>query len=158
MKFSKLSCLTLIIWSLGATAQVEPEEWIENAVPPPPAFNADKLIALAMPPYVTLQFGVDPATLTITPDGVVQYVVVARNPAGSATAIYEGLRCSTAEVKTYARQSSGTSWALVKTPQWQKLNSSLPSKHAAVLANQGVCGSPSTTPSSVEDIVRALKK
>lgn len=158
MKFNKLGCLALALWSLGATAQTEPEEWKESDAPPPPAFNADKLIPLAMPPYVTLQIGVDPATLVITPDGIVRYVVVARNNAGLTTAMYEGLRCATGEVKTYARQTSGSPWSVVKAPKWQALNARLPSKHAAVLAYQGVCDSPNTTASSVADILRALKK
>jgi len=158
MKFNKLSGWALAFLSLGAAAQVEPDEWRESDAPPPPAFSVGKLIPLAMPPYVTLQFGVDPETLTMTPDGIVRYVVVARNTAGSTTAIYEGLRCATGEVKTYARQSSGSAWAIVKTPSWQALNSKLPSKHAAVLANQGVCDSPNTTANSVVDIVKALKK
>lgn len=158
MIFKNLGCLVLSVWCLSVMAQAEPEEWKETEAPPPPAFNADKLIALAMPPYVTLKFGLDPATLSITPDGVVRYVVVARNTSGSTTAIYEGLRCSTNEVKTYARQTAGSPWAVVKAPRWQILDSSLPSKHATVLAYQGVCGSPSTTPHSVADIVRALKQ
>ena len=158
MKFNQLGCLALAFWSLGAVAQIEPEEWKESDTPPPPAFNIDKLIPMAMPPYVTLQFGVDPATLAMTSDGIVRYVVVARNATGSSTAMYEGLRCATREVKTYARQTSGGPWAMVKSPQWQALNAKLPSKHAAVLAGQGVCDTPSTTANSVADIVRALKK
>lgn len=158
MKFNKLAGLALALWSLGAAAQIEPEEWKESDAPPPPAFNTNNLIALAMPPYVALQFGVDPATLAMTSDGIVRYVVVARNAAGSTTAMYEGLRCATGEVKTYARQTSGGAWTVVKAPQWQALNARLPSKHAAVLAYQGVCDSPNTTANSVADIVRALKK
>lgn len=158
MKFSKLGCLALALWSLGARAQVEPEEWKESDTPPPPAYRADKLIPLAMPPYVTLQFGVDPATLAMTADGIVRYVVVARNPAGVTTALYEALRCTTGEVKTYARQTSGSPWAMVKNPPWQALNARLPSKHAAVLAYQGVCDSPNTTANSVADMVKALNK
>lgn len=158
MKFNQLGGLALAIFSLGSMAQAEPEEWKESDAPPPPAFSAQQLIALNMPPYVTLQMGVDPATLVITADGIVRYVVVARNAEGSTTAIYEGLRCATNEAKTYARQTSGSPWALVKAPQWQSLNARLPSKHAMVLARQGVCDSPSTTANSVADIVKALKK
>lgn len=158
MEFNKLGCLALALCGLGAVAQSEPEEWKESDAPPPPAFNANQLIALNMPPYVTLQIGVDPATLVITPDGIVRYVVVARNADGATTALYEGLRCATNEVKTYARQTSGSPWTVVKLPRWQALNARLPSKHALVLARQGVCDSPSTTASSVADIVRALKK
>jgi hypothetical protein len=158
MRFNPLGLLALALWCSGATAQTEPEEWKESEAPPPPAFNADQLIALNMPPYVTLQVGVDPATLVMTPDGIVRYVVVARNSAGSITAIYEGLRCATGEVKTYARQPSGSPWTMVKSPTWLPLNARLPSKHAAVLAYQGVCDSPNTTANSVADIIRALKK
>lgn len=158
MKFKKLGWLVLALWSLGAAAQVEPEEWKESDTPPPPAFGTDKLIPLAMPRYVTLQFGVDPATLTLTSDGIVRYVVVAQNSSGSITALYEGLRCATSEVKTYARQTSGNPWVMVKTPQWQALNARLPSKHAAVLAHQGVCDSPTIPANSVADMVNALRK
>jgi hypothetical protein len=158
MEFNKLGCLALALWSLGTAAQIEPEEWKESETPPPPAFSTDRLIPLAMPPYVTLQFGVDPGTLAIGSDGLVRYVVVARNNAGSTTAIYEGLRCVTGEVKTYARQTSGGPWVMVKTPQWQALTARLPSKHAAVLAHQGVCDSQSTTANSVAEIVKALKR
>ena len=158
MEFKQLGSLALAFFCLGAAAQPEPEEWKESEAPPPPAFNASQLIALNMPPYVTLQVGVDPATLVITPDGIVRYVVVARNAAGSTTAMYEGLRCATGQVKTYARQTAGSAWAVVNNPQWQALNARLPSKHAMVLAYQGVCDSPGTTASSVADIVRALKK
>ena len=35
-----------------------------------------------MPPYMSLKFGIDPGTITITPDGIVRYVVVASNRSG----------------------------------------------------------------------------
>ena len=159
MKPKKLCWLGLVLVALSSSAQVDTDpDWKETDAPPPPSFNKDKLIPIEMPKYVSLRFGVDPATLTLTADGIVRYVVVAINAGGSINAMYEGIRCATGEVKTYARQNSSGQWSLVSEPQWKWLNDKLPSKHAMAIASQGVCDSPSTSASSVAAIVRALKK
>ena len=147
-------------WSGIAQAQVASEDpdWQETEVPAPPAFNRDKLIPLDMPIYVTLQFGIDPATLVITPDGIVRYVVVASNASGSVSAMYEGIRCATGEVKTYARTSGAHPWTPVKQPQWRALNDNQPSRHALAFARQGACNGRAAAADSAADIVRAMKK
>jgi hypothetical protein len=71
--------------------------------------------------------------------------------------MYEGIRCATGEVKTYARFSSSGKWVPVQDPQWRGLNENAPSRHALALANQGVCESSSIAASSVAAIVKALK-
>jgi hypothetical protein len=158
MKIEKLCWLGLMLLALNTSAQVVTDpDWKETETPAPPAFNKDKLIALDMPKYVSLQLGVDPATLIITPDGIVRYVVVASNAAGSLSAVYEGIRCATWEVKTYARYTSNGQWSAVRDPQWEGLSDNRPSKHAFVLARKGICDSGSTTANSVADIVKALK-
>ena len=158
MKLNKLWWSALALVALGAFAQEEPPEWKESAAPPAPGFNKNRLLPLDMPHYVTLQFGIDPATLVITPDGIVRYVVVATNATGSLSAMYEGIRCATGEVKTYARFSSNGQWAPIQEPVWRGLNDNLPSRHALALANQGVCESSSIAASSVAAIVSTLKK
>lgn len=158
MKFSPLFWSVLALVALSAAAQEDKPEWKESEAPPAPAFNKDRLLPLDMPHYVTLQFGVDPATLVITPDGIVRYVVVASNATGSLSAMYEGIRCATGEVKTYARFSSSGKWSVIQAPVWRGLNDNLPSRHALALANQGVCESSSIAASSVAAIVSTLKK
>lgn len=158
MKLEKLFWLGLTLVALSASAQVDTDpDWKETEAPAPPAFNKERLIPIDMPRYVTLRFGVDPATLVITPDGIVRYVMVASNATGSISAMYEGIRCATWEVKTYARYTANGQWSSVRDPQWQRLSDNLPSKHAIALARQGVCDSGSTTASSVAAIVKALK-
>ena len=157
MKFNKLVWLALTLLAFGVAAQEDKLDWQESEAPPAPTFNKDRLLALDMPRYVTLQFGVDPATLVITPDGIVRYVVVASNASGSISAMYEGIRCATGEVKTYARFSSSGKWSPVQDPQWRGLNENAPSRHALALANQGVCESSSIAASSVDAIVKAIK-
>ncbi|WP_296446497.1 CNP1-like family protein [Rhodoferax sp. UBA5149] len=158
MKLDKLFWLGLTLVALNASAQIVTDpDWKETEAPPPPAFNRSRLIPIEMPPYVSLKFGVDPATMTITRDGIVRYVVVAVNATGSVTAMYEGIRCATGDVKTYARYAANGQWSSVKDPQWQGLGDNLPSRHAMALARQGVCEGRSAAASSVAEIVNALK-
>jgi len=133
--------LCLIGASALAWSQVpaEPTEWVEAAVPPPPTFSTDGLLPIEMPPYVTLKFGIDPQTLALGTDGVVRYVVVMRNASGSTQAAYEGILCTTGEVKTYARAGANGTWTPVREPQWREMTDNLPSRHAFAISKQGVC-------------------
>ena len=165
MHARKLLCLGLATLALGVSSNVigqvvvEDPDWKEVDVPTPPSFNKDKLIPVTMPPYVTLRFGVDPATLTITDDGVIRYVMVAQSLGGSGTfsAMYEGIRCAAGEFKTYARFNASGQWASVSNPQWRPLNDNNTSKHALALARQGACDGRSARARSVQSIVSALK-
>jgi hypothetical protein len=158
MTFKNLNWLALTLWAGAASAQLvtlDPD-WKETETPAPPTFSSSRLIPLNMPPYVSLKFGIDPNTLEMAPDGVVRYVVVATNISGSKTAMYEGIRCATGEVKTYARFNSSGEWDRIKEPRWLDLAGKQPSKHAMVVARQGLCEGATTTGHSVTDIVRAL--
>lgn len=160
MTLRNLNWLALTLWVGAASAQLVPvdPDWKESEAPTPPAFSAKQLIPLTMPSYVSLKFGIDPSTLVITPDGILRYVVVASNASGSTTAMYEGIRCSTGEVKTYARFNSSGEWDPINEPKWMDLAGRHPSKHALVIARQGACEGATITGYSVADIVRALKR
>jgi hypothetical protein len=114
-------------------------EWVENPAPPPPAFSKEKWVPIEMPPFVSLKVGVDPNTLTVGTDGVVRYVVVMVNASGSVNAVYEGLRCATDEVKTYARFSASGTWSPVREPVWRGVAENSPSRHSHAFARQGGC-------------------
>lgn len=153
-------CIGLTLCALAAQGQEQTADtdWKETDTPAPPTFKTTALIAIEMPRYVTLRFGVDPDTITLTPDGIVRYVMVAVNTSGSVNAMYEGLRCATGQVKTYARAGSSGVWSVVKTPEWRDLSDNLPSKHAIAFARQGVCEGRSVNGNSAANLVRALKK
>jgi len=134
---------------------VEPADWVEEDAPPAPAFAKDQLIPVDMPPHVSVKVGLDPNTLSIGGDGVVRYVVVMTNSTGTTNASYEGIRCATDEVKTYARFSANGEWRPVTTPRWQGINDNLPSKHALAIARQGGCEGHMAT--SKGQMIKALK-
>ncbi len=95
---------------------VDPD-WKEAAAPPPPALNTSGLLPVDMRGSV-LRWGVDPASISVGTDGVVRYVVVAQSDSGTVNAIYEGLRCNTAESTVYARHSGGQ-WAPAPDREWK---------------------------------------
>ena len=147
--------LALISWNTwGGLVDIDPD-WQETDAPPPPAFSRDKLIPVDMPLHITLKLGVDPGTLTITPDGVVRYVMVASS-SSSFTAMYEGIRCATGEVKLYARFSASGQWRAADNPKWRSMNDNQPSQHALALALQGACDGRSVAASSSAGIVQRL--
>lgn len=141
----------------GQLADADPD-WQEVEVPPPPSFQVDHLVPIEMPRHMTVKLGVDPQTLTITPDGIVRYVMVASSPGGTTFAMYEGIRCLTGEVKTYARQGSDGQWNAIRDPQWKRLNGNQASMHALALARQGACDGRAAAAASPEAIIRNLKR
>jgi hypothetical protein len=158
MNLARLLACSLALTALAAAAQTNTAPDLkESQQPAPPAFDTRHLIAIQMPGYVSLRFGIDPATLSVSPDGIVSYVVVASSASGSVNAMFEGIRCATGEVKTYARYNASGQWTLSTDPQWQDMNGRLLSRHALALARQGLCEGRSAAGNSGATIGAALK-
>lgn len=158
MIFRPLVLAFLLGLSLTAWAQrdVDALDWKEGDIPPPLAFGAGKLLTFDVSTSSALVFGVDPATLSISGDGIVRYVMVATSASGARNVFYEGLRCATGEYKTYARYTPEGVWSKVDNAEWRSVFGSMPSKHALQFARAGACDN--TVPaSSVGEIVRRLK-
>ncbi len=151
---------SLVLWLFSAAGLAQAQffgqaNWQEGPVPPPPSFSVDRLLTFEGNRNSSLVYGIDPQTLSISPaDRVVRYVMVATSPSGVRNVFYEGIRCQTAQVKTYARHADGR-WILAADPAWQDMVSR-PSRHALELARQGACDN-AGTPASVDEIVRALR-
>lgn len=130
--------LALAACSAGAQLVPVDPDWKELEVPPPPAFKLQGLVPVELRGS-SLSFGVDPASVAIGADGIVRYVVVATSSTGTVNALYEGVRCNTAEVKTYARHNPGSGWAPVTDAQWRPLHGASMSRHSLVIARTGAC-------------------
>jgi hypothetical protein len=152
-------CGLLLCASSTSWAQFggEEAEWKEADLSPPPAFDAGKIVTFEVSPYSSLVYGVDPASITISKsDGVVRYVMVARNASGASNVLYEGIRCATGEFKTYARYAPDGRWTMLENPQWRSLHDPMPSKHVLRFAKAGACDG-AAPPSSVQALVDRLK-
>lgn len=165
MKLKSAFLASLVLMALSASgsaqaqvyAQDDPVDWKETEVPPPPAFDVKKLMVFEVSSNSQLVYGVDPAAIRIShKDGVVRYVMVASNASGASNVMYEGIRCSTGEFKTYARYSSDGKWTNVSNPEWRSMFDNMPSKHALRFARAGACDSAAPA-TSVDVLVSRLK-
>ena len=130
-------------------------EWKETDVPPPPAFLESRAIPIDMPSYTTLKFSIDPAIIAITNDGVVRYVVIASRAGGATNALYEGVRCSSEEVRTYARFNNGK-WDEATNLEWKRYRL-IPTSYVTRLTYQGLCRGHAPQ-LSVQETVQLLRK
>lgn len=158
MMFRSLVVSGMLGLSLAAWAQFNPDalDWKEGEIPPPPAFDAGKLLRFDVSTGSSLVYGVDPATLGVGQDGIVRYVMVATSASGARNVVYEGIRCSTGEFKTYARYSAEGAWTRVEKAEWRTMFGNMPSRHALQLARAGLCTEAAPT-SSVREIIHRLK-
>lgn len=121
----------------------DPDTWRESEQAPPTAFDPNNTIPFDITVYSALKFGVVPSTVSVGPDGVVRYVLVARNQT-ALTVLYEGLRCATRETKTYARWSptegrTPGAWQTLDDAPWRSVTEGNASRPALVLAKQAFC-------------------
>ncbi len=163
MNFAGVKVCSLLLLALLASnlanAQVlsDPADWKESDIPPPPFYDMGKLLTFEVTRSSPLVYGVDPASVSISnSDGIVRYVVVATTPAGAKNVIYEGLRCSTGEVRIYARGKSDGTWVPVANSEWKSAHDiSLP-RHSLRFAKVAACQQAAPV-SSVRELVRKLK-
>ena len=121
---------------------------------PPASIAKDKMLPIDMPSHLSLRFAVDTSSISVDTDRVVRYVIVASS-ANASNAMYEGIRCKTAEYKTYARMGSNGQWNIVQNPQW-KLLADNGSRHTRAIAHQGVCDGAAPATNAAE-VIRMLK-
>lgn len=133
--------MTLALFSHLVCAQntLDNPDWVEEKEAPAPAYSASKTLPLEMPSFVSVKVGIDPNTIYVGLDGIVRYVAVMTNSSGSSSAVYEGIRCLTGEVKTYARAGSNGVWSTVASPVWRDLLDNMGSQHARMFARQAAC-------------------
>jgi hypothetical protein len=156
-------CATGLVMALGmggaAWGQFAPDDpdWKESEVPAPPAFDVGRLITFDGAVNSSLVYGVDPASIRISgSDSLIRYVMVATSASGAKNVMYEAIRCSTGEFKTYARYSSDGRWSPVSDATWRSMFGNLPSRHALYFARAGACDN-AATPSSVNALIFRLK-
>lgn len=113
-------------------------DWKESEVPPPPPVRMERLVLLDVP-GTSLRFGVDPASVAVGEDRIVRYVVVATSSSGTVNAMYEGVRCNTAEVKVYARYNPSSGWVPARQADWQRLQDVPNLRYSLAIARQGAC-------------------
>jgi len=113
----------------GAAALAQPSEWErrqaerewrEIEVAPPAYPRREHLLPFFVSAATSFEFFIDGTTLSVGEDGVVRYVLVARSAQGAESVSFEGMRCSTGEVRIYAVGTSAGGWARSKSA-WRQI-------------------------------------
>lgn len=146
--------LAVVVGAGHAQLSAPDPDWKEVEAPPPAPLRLDRLMRVDVPGS-TLRFGVDPASVALSKDGIVRYVVVATSSTGAVNAFYEGIRCNTAETRLYARHNPDSGWVPVPDGQWRPLHEPRSSRHSLVIARTGACMGDAPN-QSVAKIVRDL--
>jgi hypothetical protein len=86
-----------------------------------PALPGGGLIEFFVSSASSFKFYVDPKSLSIGPDGVVRYTLVARSPSGAENISFEGIRCGgQGLVRVYAFAYGGK-WSRNSGAEWRPI-------------------------------------
>ncbi len=98
----------------------EKRNWRDSEVLLPPYPQGANLLEFAVSSAGTFRFFVDPASLSVSPDGVIRYTLLARSPSGVDNVTYEGIRCIVSEFRIYAIGHGDGGWSRRERP-WQRI-------------------------------------
>jgi len=99
--------------------QQEERFFKETEVKTPPYFREDDLLEFQLARTTSFRFYVDKASISVGPDLVVRYTLVARSPLGAENVSYEGIHCKGRRHKVYALGQGDRSWRPV-VQDWQE--------------------------------------
>jgi CNP1-like family protein len=94
----------------------------EEEVDPPAYPVAKNLVQFSVPEADGFRFFIDRASLSVSKEGLVRYVLVARSPEGVDNVSFEGLRCASAEQRLYALARPDRSWTAARST-WRPASS-----------------------------------
>jgi hypothetical protein len=112
-------------WDTDSPARTYDEEeipWAEQGVALPEYPDKNHLIHVPIEiAGSSLDMFIDERSLSIGDDGVVRYVLVLRAQSGAENVFFEGIRCATHELRSYAYGTSRLAWQSVDTA-WTPLS------------------------------------
>jgi hypothetical protein len=95
--------------------------WVELQAQLPPYPETENLLQFDAGPVSTNLHYVDALSITVGEDGVVRYTLVIKSSQGGMNVSYEGIRCQTAEKRTYAYGRNDHTWTRAGRSRWSDL-------------------------------------
>jgi hypothetical protein len=130
--------------------------WRDAAVRLPDYPRSGNLIEFPVSMQSSFRFYVDSASISLAPDGVVRYTLVARSPSGVSNVSYEGIRCPTKSYRVYAIGSDGR-WLPGRQEDWRDIEARSMQRWHNALYFEYFC--PRRQPvKDVAEAVRALRQ
>lgn len=119
-----LGLVASVSWAGIFDKDQDPDEkpWVE-AGSELPAFPAeDGLIPFKVGIRTDMKFLVDGRTISVGSDGVIRYSLVVISAQGVRNISYEGMRCETAERRSYAFGRSDGTWSKARGDRWVRIH------------------------------------
>ncbi len=165
LKFVALRALLLSAASLPAAAALaalpdsnDPkQELAESAVALPPAPVKGQLLRYYVSPTATMEFAVDPKSVSVSDRVIVRFTSVIRSPSGATNVSHEGIRCDTLERRLYATGRADGSWAPAANDAWRAISNVGANRYHAALAQDYFCDA-DTAAGKAETIVERLRR
>jgi len=104
----------------------------------------------------SFRFYIDAASLTVEPDRVVRYTLIARSGSGVVNVSYEGMRCDSGTVKTYAYGQDGR-WN-ARESEWREIEAATVGRWHNELRAGYLCVGRTGTIMSAKDGIEALRR
>lgn len=131
--------------------------WQESGHRLPPYPEAGDLVEFQVDtPDKRLRYFIDGTHLSVGEDGVVRYSLVIQAGTSASNVSFEGMRCATWEVKTYAFGTGQEQLKPLAGAQWERIRRSGPYHHHLDLHEFYFC-KPSRLPYNAEEILRRMR-
>ena len=103
----------------GAREQVV-EADLPNPMPAVP--KPEDTVEFYVSPVTTNRFAIDPASLRVERERVVQFTLIVTSASGVRNVSYEALRCDRGDQRLLAIARADGSWSVLRNSQWRHLN------------------------------------
>jgi hypothetical protein len=134
-------CLILLLGGGVVRAEVadDGKPWLEADVTLPAFPQNEDLVEFYVSATTRNRFFIDARTLNVGSDGVVRYALVVLTAGGATNVSYEGIRCSSGEVRLYATGRADRKWAPARVSEWAPIENKTVNRHHAALSREYFC-------------------
>lgn len=115
----------------------------------------ENLIEFQVSKNSTFRFYIDAASLSVSPERIVRYTLIARSAAGVVNLSYEGMRCAENQYRVYAYGRDGR-WA-VQSSEWREIEPKYAQRWHQELRSAYFCPNRRTIMSAAEGL-EALRR
>ena len=156
--------LALLIVPLAAVAQTQASDGTygsrdrtdEPKLALPEYPNPANYLPFEVSAVTPFTFFVDAKSISVAPNAIVRYTLIAKSSDGALNVSYESMRCTDGNFRVYAYGSVGNSWFEVRNPKWELIRTDRRNPQRAVLFNDYFCPLTGYI-ANAADAVRVLK-
>jgi hypothetical protein len=134
----------------------EEKPWVEMEARLPPAPKPENLLPFYVSATTDNRFFIDSASVTLGEDKVVRYTLVIKSATGANNVSYEGMRCSSGELKRYAFGRNDGSWSKARNTKWEQISYKDVNRHHHMLQDDFFCPN-GTAVTNREEAIKTLK-